>query len=174
MSLTVEDGTGISGADAYVSRAACLAYWANRPQLAFSATVAAAAVTDVDGAIREATTFLDATYGPFYRGVRRGYIQGLLWPRAAAYDDAAYPLPGLPPELVTATCELAARAISAPLSADVERGGQVKRERDTAGPVSTETEWADGATPETKYGFVAGILAPILTGLPGMASWLWK
>lgn len=174
MSLIVEDGTGVPLADSYPSRAVILAYWANRPQSVFAAIVAAAVVTTLDGAAREATAYLDGTYGLFYRGARAGFVQGLLWPRVGALDDAGYPLPGLPPQLIAAACELTARSISSPLSPDAARGGQVKRKRSRAGPVETETEWADGATAETKYGFVAGILTPILTGLPGSATWLWK
>ena len=57
---------------------------------------------DLDGAIREATSFIDGAYGPYYRGVRRGYVQGLLWPRTGACDDAGYPLPDLIAALRTA------------------------------------------------------------------------
>lgn len=174
MALTVETGAGIELADSYVAQGTITTYWGNRTNSAFAALWTAASTGVKDGGAREATAYIDSVYGAYFRGVRAGYTQGLAWPRTGALDDTGYPLPALPPELVAAVCELAGRAITSPLAADTARGGAVKRKRVKAGPVETETEWADGATAETKYGFVAGILAPILTGQPGNATWLWK
>lgn len=172
--MIVEDGTGIVRAESYASIAVIDAFWAARTNRAEAALWAAKTTALKEGAAREGKSYLDATFGPYYRGIRAGYVQGGLWPRTGAFDDAGYPLPSLPPELIDANCELAGRAVTSRLAADAARGGAVKRKRSKAGPVETETEWADGATAETKYGFVAGILAPILTGLPGAATWLWR
>lgn len=177
MALLVEDGSGISGADAYASRAAVLAYWVNRPHDTKAATVAAADVNDLDGAIREATDFADANWGPYYRGVRRGYVQGKLFPRTGAKDDAGYPLPDLPPELVAAVCELAARAVTSPLAADIDTGARVKSQTKKVGPLEKSTEYFDGgAAPQTAYGAVDNILAPLLNGSQPRAPnahWSW-
>ena len=177
MALLVEDGSGISGADAYASRAAVLAYWVNRPHDTKAATVAAANVNNLDGAIREATAYIDAVFGPYYRGVRRGYVQATLWPRTGAKDDADYPLPDLPPELVAAVCELAARAVTAPLASDIDMGARVKSQTKKVGPLEKSTEYFDGgAAPQTAYGAVDNILAPLLNGSQPRAPnahWSW-
>jgi len=171
MALVPETGSGVPGADAYAARATVLAYWVNRPHSAFAATVAAADVNDMDGAIREATDYLDAEFGQYYRGVRAGRVQGKLWPRTNALDDAGFPLTGLPQELVDATCELAGRAVSATLADDEARGGLIKRLK--AG--SVEIEYADGAQAGTVYGIVSKMLVPILDGSQGgKPQWIWR
>lgn len=172
MALTVEDSSGVYGADSYESRANILAYWVARPHDALAATVAAADVDDVDGAAREATAWLDAEFGSHYRGVRKGHVQGLLWPRTGAKDGAGYDLLAVPQELKRATAELTARALAARLAPDLERGGMIKREK--IGPL--EQEFFEGASVDTRYGFVAKMLAPILDGTqPGAprTSWNW-
>lgn len=171
MALTVEDGSGVAGAESYASVAEADAYFAARPHLAMATTWDAADTENKEGALREATANLDATNGAYYRGTRAGYVQGRLWPRTGAKDDAGYDLPSRPQELVTATCELAGRAISAPLVADLERGGMVKREK----VGSLEVEYMDGAPAVTSYGVVNTMLGPILNGMQpgGNPSWNW-
>lgn len=178
MVLIVEDGTGVVGAESYVSVSAADTYWGNRTQLSASATWTAATTAVKEGALREATDFLDAQYGPFYRGIRRGYVQSLLWPRSNAKDDAGYDLPALPSALQDAVCQLAARAVSAPLASDLERGGTVKRLKEKIGQIEVETEYDASASPQPTYGVVAGLLAPVLNGSqPGSAqgaTWHWR
>lgn len=174
MALLPETGAGIAGADTYAARATVLAYWTARPHDALAAIVAAADVDDVDGAAREATAFIDGAWGPYYRGVRRGYVQGLLFPRTGACDDAGYPLPDLPPELVSAVCELSARALSARLADDVDLTALIKREK--TGPLETEYFQPAMNAPLVTYGVVGNLLAPILNGAqPGApnAGWAW-
>lgn len=176
MALTLENGTGVQGADSYASQAYILSHWAARPHDPVAATVAAADADNLDGAAREATAYIDATWGGFYKGQRRGYVQGLLWPRTGAKDAAGYDLPDLPEELKRATAELAGRAISARLAADNVRSGAVKRTKEAIGPLSEETEYFEGAPSRTEYGIVAGILEPLLNGAqPGASSgsWAW-
>lgn len=176
MSLTVETGSGVAGAEAYASEAACTAYWANRPHSTLAAAWAAATVPQREGALREASAFLDAIHGANYRGSRAGYIQGLEWPRSNAMDDDAFPLPGLPPQLVAACCELAARAVTAPLVADAEVDGQIKRQRTKVGQLEEETEFVDsGASRAPRYSFVDRLLAPVLRIVLGSSgSWGWR
>lgn len=173
---TVETGAGVSGANTYALAATITAYWANQPHRAEAIAWAAAASDTQKGAGIEASAFLDGAYGPYYRGQRAGYVQGLLFPRVNAIDDADYQLPGLPPQIVTATCELAGRAVTAALSEDATVSGKIKRESVKAGPVSAETEYSSTVSSEKKFGFVAGILAPVLNGQqPGAptVNWAW-
>lgn len=171
MTLIVEDGTGVSGAESYASVAVADAYFAARTHLAAYTTWDAASTAFKEGSLREASSFLDATYSAYYRGIRQGRVQGLLWPRTEAKDDAGYDLPVLPSELVSAACELAGRAIASPLAPDLERGGMIKREK--VGPL--EVEYMDSAPATTSYGSVNTMLGPILNGMQpgGDPAWRW-
>lgn len=172
MSITVEDGTGIAGAESYATVAFVDTYWTSRTHDATnSAAWAALTTAKKEGALREATAYLDARYGSKYRGVRRGYVQGLLWPRDGAEDEAGYDLPGLPEELQRAVAELAVRASSARLAPDADRGNLVKRTKDQVGPLVQEIEYVDGANTEDRYGSVDGIMAPLL--VPAGNGWSW-
>lgn len=178
MSLAVEDGSGVSGADSYASVAVISAYWAGRSNRGEAATWAVAEEAAQEAAAREATQYLDAVYGPYYLGLRASYEQGLLWPRASALDLAGRALSALPAELVTAVCELAGRAVSATLAADVDNANGVKRIRQKVDVIEEETEYATSSKAEPKYGFVAGLLTPILNGAQpdapgGGAGWAW-
>ncbi len=193
MALSVETGAGVAGADSYVSLVAAAAYWAARPHDAN-----ADAWTDTDdasreGALREATAYLDATYGSLYRGSRKTSTQGLLWPRvdredldpddydtnaelaeAQAETDRALvgadglEMAALPAQIVTAAIELAARAISSRLAADKDEQGWLKRRK--TGPL--EREWGGPGIPGGSYGFVDALLGPVLIGMRN-AQWNW-
>ncbi len=174
MALVPETGMGLYNADSYADQATITAYWAARPHSALATAWTAATTGNKDGGAREATAYIDATWGPFMRGVRRGRVQALLWPRTDALDDAGYPLPDLPAELVAAVCELAARAITSPLQADVDAAARIKSE--TVGPISTEYFDAGTSAPGTSYGAVANLLAPLLNGSQPNApnaAWAW-
>lgn len=180
MSIVVETGQGVAGSESYAATATIDAYWAARTHSALYTTWSAIsnATAKKEGAAREASAYLDATFGPFYRGDRRGRVQGLLWPRSNAKDEAGYDLPGLPAEIVAATCELAARALSAPLAADIDLGARVKSQTKKVGPIEKTTEYFDGGTQATltSYGAINDMLAPILNGSqPGARNpnWNW-
>lgn len=174
MSLTVEDGTGVAGADAYASVAAVDAYWSARPHRAQAASWAALVTAQKEGCIREAAASIDA-YDEYFRGIRRGWVQGLCWPRSEAFDDAGFPLPDLPPALIAATAELAVRASSQELRADVaaqsERVASV-----SAGSVSVtfagsgSTTNGDGSTQTTQFTAAMDLLAPLMD----RRGWAWS
>ncbi len=175
MALVTENGIGVHNAESYVSVADADAYWGARTHTALYTTWnAITADAKKEGALREASAYLDATAGPFYKGRRKGWVQGLAWPRIGAQDEAGYPLPDLPQELVWATCELAARAVSALLAEDLDRGGDVKREK--VGPL--EVEYFEGAQAQKSYGMVMDMLHSILNGnQPGaqnVPQWNWR
>lgn len=175
MALIVEDGSAVPKAESYISVADADAYWAARTHDSQSTVWSALTTPQKEGSLRESTAYLDATYGNDYKGIRRGYVQGLLWPRTGALDEAGYPLPDLPDELKKAAAELAVRASSERLAVDSARGGLVKRTKDKVGPLEQEIEYVDGATINTSYGSVNGILAGILVGggPGGRQGWAW-
>lgn len=194
MALTVEDGTGVAGADSYFATDTADAYWLARPQDANAALWAAATQQRKEGAALESTAYLDATWGRLYRGVRKTTAQGLLWPRidrcdlalscrhptladlvaAQALSDKTLlgsdglALDALPTQVAAAAIELAARALSARLAPDKDETGWLKSRK--VGPI--EREWGGPGIPGGSYGFVDHLLGPVLVGLRN-AQWSW-
>lgn len=173
MTLTVETGSGVSGADTYAALGTVNTYWTNRPHVALAATWGAANDPNKEGAAREATAFLDAVWGRYYRGIAQGRAQGLLWPRSDAFDDAGYLITGVPREIVSAVCELSARALSGPLVADTANSGAIKRKREKIDVIEEETEWATSAGTFARYGFVGELLSSVLNGSQPGAVGAW-
>jgi hypothetical protein len=177
--LVVETGAGVAGADSYAALAYIDAYWTARPHDPLAATWASTSLLRKAGAAREATSYIDATWGPYFRGRRRGYIQGRLFPRTGAIDDAGFDLPDLPPELPAAVAELAPRALASRLAQDIDQGARVRSLAESVGPISTRTEYFDGGANalRTSYGVVADLLAPLLNGSQPNAPnalWTWR
>lgn len=85
MALVVETGTGVIGADSYASLAEADAFWAGRTSpdaVAWNA----AAPADKEGALREATLYVDLSHLQGYEPRVDG--QGLAWP----YDGTDFSL----------------------------------------------------------------------------------
>lgn len=121
MALTLEDGTGVVGAEAYADAAAfdawALAYWGNS---------LVGTDTDKEAAIRRAVAYLDALA---WIGVRTGgRTQALAWPRTDAIDSEGNELATdeIPAEVIEAQHVLARAELAAPglLSPDVTLSGK--------------------------------------------------
>jgi hypothetical protein len=178
MALVVEDGTGLSAADSYVSAADFETYAA-----AYRPVAAADDPAEVDRALRVATAWIDATYEPRFPGYRlNGRDQARAWPRQAAYlpgrvplwsDVAAYrgdylsvggyyyiPPDEVPREILVACKEAALRELATPnsLSPDLKMGGAIRRVQ--AGSVAVE--YASGASPHTTWQTIEQALATLL------------
>lgn len=158
MALTVEDGTGLVAADAYVSVAGCDAY-CDAQGLTFSS----GSTGDKEAAIRRATQTIDAVYRSRFPGVRLKYReQALEWPRAGAVDASGVSISSsaVPTEIAKATCEAAARefAESRATLPDLERGGAIKSI--SAGSVSIE--YGASAKSGTEFQVIDGILAGLI------------
>lgn len=150
MALTVEDGTGLSTAEAYISVSDADAYHAARGNTAWAALTA----TAKEQALRRAADYMNAVYGGAWRGSRLTLTQALDWPRTCVI----VPTP-VPSEIARANAELAARAAAGDLLAD--QGAQVASE--TVGPVSVT--YAAGARQATRYALVEAMLSRWLVGM---------
>lgn len=181
MALTVETGAGVTGADAYAALATVSAYWAARPHMATAAAWAASTDANREGAIREATAWIDREFGQRFVGRRVSAAQSLAWPRETGETDTAgdevpiedadgHEIEGLPACIVTATCELAAQALAGALVSAASTDG-VKISR--VGDVSTEFFDGGGAASSARKA-VGNILAPVLDGEGGSPSWRWR
>lgn len=107
MAFTVEDGSGIVGANAYISIAIADTYHADRNQH----TWADLNDDEKEGFIVRASDYIDKRFGRKFRGFRATKDQGLEWPRLDAFDDDDYVLDDIPAQLEKATAEYALRAI---------------------------------------------------------------
>jgi len=158
MALIVEDGTGLSTAESYLSETDADTYWSNRGD----ATWAAATTAAKEESLRRATQYLDASFN--WIGVIKSTTQALNWPRAAAYDREDRSLADQVPTLVEQACaELAKEALSGALIATVSRDDRAKRVK--AG--SVEVEFEGGVSSQKSYALAALIVSPLVDGRYG-------
>jgi hypothetical protein len=167
MTLTVEDGTGLAAADAFVSVANCDTYCTSH-----GLTDWTDATSDPDAdeaAIRRATAWLSTAFR--WSGAKlNGRSQALAWPREDATDGEGEDIATdeVPVEIVQATCIAAAyeRANPGGLSPSVTMTDRVKRER----VGSLEVEYAGAAqTPESARPVLTRVM-DLIGGLTSGAS----
>ncbi len=125
MALIVEDGTGLSTAEAYASVVEADAYFVLYPNPLWTGSN-----TDKEAALRQGARFLDTRYR--IRAPRKYQYQALAFPA----DFSCPHFQGWRPrELYHAQCEAAVRALSGALR--VDRGdGEI--EFDKVGPLATK------------------------------------
>lgn len=141
MSLIVEDGTGLSDADSYVSVADADDYHARRANAGWTGDDGAK-----EAALVRATDYLDGLYRARWVGRPVMVGQGLCWPRVYAWVQNGYlPSDAVPKALVRACCEAALRELQAPggLTPDIYPGERVISE--VVGPL--QTDYAPGGSP---------------------------
>lgn len=158
MTFVVEDGSGIAGANAYTSVDVVSAYCSSH-----GLTFVTSPSTLGEQAIVRASSAIDAIYGGRYPGYRtNGRSQGLLWPRAQAWDNEYNLLDSeeIPKEIIQAVCEGAPRELATPnsLMPDLERGGDIRSIK--AG--SVQIVYGNSASASTIFQIIDGILAPLL------------
>jgi hypothetical protein len=131
VALSVEDGSGMANADAYVSLADALTYFTGHGS---PAVWTAATEAQKESAIRYATLWIDGRYQ--WPGTIVSSSQALAWPRSGVIDGEGRSVASdsLPARLVQATCEAALEHLSNALNEILARGGGVQSE--TVGPIS--------------------------------------
>lgn len=149
MPLVVEDGSGLTTAEAYISVSDADMYFAARG----NTTWAGLTVTAKEQALRKGVDYMSAVYGGAWTGRKLKLTQALDWPRTSVL----YPTL-VPTAIARANAELAVRAVTAELLAD--QGARVKSEQ--VGPIAVT--YADGARQGTRYALVDGMVAPYLVG----------
>lgn len=156
MAFTVEDGTGLASANAYISVAEARAYWADVgtvfPQPDSVATPQFPITMQM--AIVAATRYMETRYKNRYKGFKEFPAtedpvfagQGLSWPRTDVCDREGFPVTGVPQGIKNACAEYMSRVFQAPLAPDPEGQSNVIREK--IGPL--ETEFVPGSLPKFK------------------------
>ena len=162
MSLIVEDGTIVPGAESYISVADASTYHAARGNTAW-----AALATDAlrEAALRKATDFMRQVYRSRWQGYKVNEDQALDWPRYyVEVEGYAIDSDIVPTEIKNACAELALRASAADLNPDLTQG--VAREK--VGQIEVEY---DKASPQfTRYRAIDALLSPYLKAGGGGCS----
>ncbi len=127
MALTVEDGTGRTDAEAYISVSE-FKQFAGRRGYNYDEY----GDPDIEASIRLATDWID-TYNR-YKGTRLRSQQAKEFPRADLTDWSDYVVTGVPQRVKDACAELAFKGLSESLYLDQDRGGKVQSE--SVGPIS--------------------------------------
>ena len=135
MAFTPEDGTGVVGANSYVTEAFSLTYHADRGNTAWAALATSALR---EQALVRATDYIDKRFGRRFIGWRQSSDQGLEWPRIDAFDADEFLINGVPTQIQKAISEYALRAATtnplAPDNSDVGLEGL----REKIGPIEVE------------------------------------
>ena len=145
--FVVEDGTGKSNADSYISVADADQYFENHNN---PSDWTGATQSEKEMALRNATQYLDSYYGARWRGRKKllEEDQSLDWPRYEAYDDNDRWIDSetLPAKLLEATAESGLRDITETdgLLPDIDEPGTVKKYSVQVGPIKEATEWQGG------------------------------
>lgn len=160
MALVVEDGTGLATAESYISVADADARHTALGNTAWTGTEAVK-----EAALRRATAYMEQAFRARWKGTRLLRDQGLSWPRYGAEADG-YTLEStyVPADIANACADLALRALTAELNADLTRA--VIREK--VGPL--ETEYAPHGAEAVRYRSIDMALAPYLKGSGAMAT----
>jgi|TARA_R110002167_G_scaffold92478_1_gene248334 hypothetical protein len=151
MALVVEDGTGKSNADSFISVTDADAYFVNHgsPTAWTGLTTA-----QKESELRYAAVTLDGNWD--WWGSITVITQSLGWPRSGAEDAEGRSIDTdvVPTRVKDAQCELALLGTSNALNSNYDRGGDVSREK--VGPI--ETEYFSGASMEPQLPIINRIL----------------
>lgn len=154
MSLIVEDGTGLANAESYISVAAADTRHSNNGMTNW----ATLQTSDKEAALRRATNFMEQAFRERWKGMRLHKGQALSWPRWNLLVDG-YPVDpnSIPAEVASACADLALKAASGDLNADltqmvVEKG---------VGPL--RKVFNRNSPERTRYPSIEMALAPFLT-----------
>jgi hypothetical protein len=129
MTLIVEDGSIVAGAESYISVLDANTYHTNRNNTAWAESETSAK----EAALRKATDYMLQVYRMRWQGWKVDQNQPLDWPRNSVYVDqamnynnqiTAHLVPDniVPLEVKKACAEYALKALSEDLFADLERG----------------------------------------------------
>lgn len=149
ITITVEDGTGLAGANSYLSTADADTYHANRGRSSWASLEADAKAA----ALVKAAEFIDAAYN--WIGSKKAKTQGLKWPRIQGLDCSGNPvllvdsdgfdIDAVPQAVVNACAEAAFLSLSEDLFQDADPLGKIIRKKTDV----LETEYQPD-TPTTK------------------------
>jgi len=161
MAFTPETGTGVAGANGYITAAEFKAHHDDR---GVDYATYLANDTLIQYAIVKATDYVDKRFGRRFRGDKQSSAQGLEWPRYDAWSDEDFLLSGVPDALKKAIAEYALLAgklgrdlaptpppnfpVMDPATGAITQSGSgpIKAKTEKVGPIEDATEYAVGET----------------------------
>lgn len=157
MSLTLEDGSGIAGANSFIDTTYADGFHAVRGNAAWVGTL-----TAKEAALAKAFDYLCNEKRYRYRGTRTTAIQRAPFPRTGCSERGGPTLgpTDIPWRVKDAQAILALIALAGDLEVTLDRGGAVASE--SVGPISTS--YFAGANPERVHTGADGLLEPLLWG----------
>lgn len=190
MAITVEDGSGLSNAVAYITVAFANSYHEARGRTDWVALSDAAC----ELAIVRATDYIDLRFGPRFRGQKKSKAQSLQWPRLYAEDNSGNTFDGadLVPRQLQKACaeyaliasrvgELAAnpapptgtQSVTGTITAPSGTSGNVLYLREKVDSLETEVRYSDPKT-NTRFGAGGLVSAFNIPEYPLADSWLME
>ena len=158
MPLVVEDGTGLVGADAYISVVNADTYFL----ASANSTWAAATIPAKEVAIIKATRYMEKRFGTKWKGLIASSEQALGWPRRYVYDERGTELVDqVPVQIARACAEYAVQALINPLIPEtvypIADGapvpfGRINRKVEKVGPIYEETYYSTGGAHVSRVG----------------------
>jgi hypothetical protein len=161
MTLIIEDGSGVAGANSYVSLASATAYLDAKGLTTWGTSTA----TAKEISLNQAVLYMELLP---YKGAKALSTDALAWPRRCMKDRDGYPILSdtIPTAVKYAQIELAYRYMAGknPL-ADIASGdGYITSE--SVGPVTTE--YSTGYSTSDKFPEVSALLEPFLLNAHGV------
>lgn len=170
MPFTVEDGTGLSGANSY----ATVEHFRDYLTLRGRPNVDAGSINDaaVEVLLVLATDYIEARWGHRFLGQRASSEQRLSWPRTGAYDELGNKVgeDSVPSKLADACVEYAWRQNTAELQPDPDTdasGRLATMKREKVGPIEEETEYSISAAISKPYPAADDLLRCLVTSAGG-------
>lgn len=163
MAFVVETGTGLPNATSYATVDDFKAYHEDTCEALPTGTTN----KKIQGALIEATRYLDRRYRAKFIGIRRLVTQSLEFPRINAFYLDGRIVQNVPPEIQDATHELAFRALTIVLAPDpvYDESNRTVVERDErVGPIREKKKFSDdGVILEWhKYPEVEGLIRELI------------
>lgn len=156
MTFTVEDGTGVSGANSYVDVTYCDTFHSERGNTLWTGTTAVK-----QAALIKATDYITQVYASAFAGNRVKLSTAYLdFPRYGLYPILSNEVPVV---LKQAVCILALEALSADLNPNLDRGGAIKSTKVDV----VEVTYMDSASSRTTRPSIDGLLSSILSASVG-------
>ena len=187
MAFTLETGSGVEGANGYISQQFLIDHHTDRLG---PANIPAQMRSEGEALIVRASDYIDQRFGTQFVGWRKSRRQGLEWPRIDAFDQDGFLFPNIPPQLQRACAEycfvMTVVGVLAPIPAvnfpvqnadgsiTNQAQGAVVGQRDKVGPIETETKYADVTRSEIKTpgGAMADSMSDALRQYPQADLWM--
>jgi len=165
MALVVENGTGLSTAEAYISVADADTYHAAYTgSTSWTSSTPTTAIKE--RVLRRGAQVLDNTYILRWKGDRTNKTQSLDWPRDSVEDTDGFIVDSaiVPVEIQRANAELALREITETdgIIPDVANDGTIKREKSKVGPLEQDITYQGGKELLPKFSIVDILLKGLL------------